>query len=109
MKTYKGKYKVKNPKKYAGDHTNVVYRSMWERFAFKWCENNSEIKSWASEETVIPYISAIDNRYHRYFVDLKITMKDGRTILVEIKPEKQTKPPAGRRRTYGARPDSKNS
>ena len=99
MKTYKGKYKVKNPKKYDGDHTQVIYRSMWERFAFKWCEDNPDIKSWSSEETVIPYISAIDNKYHRYFVDLKLNMKDGRTIIVEIKPDKQTKPPSSRRRT----------
>lgn len=99
MKTYKGRYKVKKPNKYAGDHTNVIYRSGWERWAFKWCENNPDIKSWCSEETVIPYISAIDNKYHRYFVDLKITMKDGRVILVEIKPEKQTMPPKSRRRT----------
>lgn len=99
MKTYKGRYKVKKPNKYAGDHTNVIYRSGWERWAFKWCENNPDIKSWCSEETVIPYISAIDNKYHRYFVDLKITMKDGRVILVEIKPDKQTRPPTTRRRT----------
>lgn len=99
MKTYKGRYKVKKPTKYAGDHTNVIYRSGWERWAFRWCENNSDIKSWCSEETVIPYISAIDNKVHRYFVDLKITMKDGRVILVEIKPDKQTRPPTTRRRT----------
>ena len=86
MKTYKGRYKVKNPAKYAGDHTQVIYRSYWEKFAFMWCETNTEIKSWSSEETIIPYISAIDNRAHRYFIDLKLNMKDGRTILVEIKP-----------------------
>lgn len=99
MKTYKGRYKVKKPKKYAGDHTQVIYRSYWEKFAFMWCEKQDDIKSWSSEETVIPYISAIDNKYHRYFVDLKLNMIDGRTILVEIKPDKQTKPPTGRRRT----------
>jgi len=99
MKTYKGRYKVKNPKKYDGDHTQVIYRSYWEKFAFMWCENQSNIKSWSSEETVIPYISAVDNKYHRYFVDLKLNMMDGRTILVEIKPDKQTKPPKGKRRT----------
>ena len=97
MKTYKGKYKVKNPDKYAGDHKLVIYRSMWERFAFRWCENNKDIKSWVSEETVIPYVSAIDNKWHRYFPDLKINLRDGRTILVELKPDKQTKPPKTKR------------
>lgn len=99
MKTYKGRYKVKNPAKYDGDHTQVIYRSYWEKFVFMWCEKQSNIKSWSSEETVIPYISAVDNKYHRYFVDLKINTIDGRTILIEIKPKKQTKPPAGKRRT----------
>jgi len=36
----------------------------------------------------------VDKRYHRYFMDLKITFKDGKTILVEIKPEKETSPPS---------------
>lgn len=99
MKTYKGKYKLKKPEKYDGDHTQVIYRSGWERFAFKWCENQEDIKSWSSEETIIPYISAVDNKYHRYFVDLKLNMRDGSVVLVEIKPDKQTRPPKSKRRT----------
>ena len=66
---------------------------MWERHCFYWCDHNPNIKSWSSEETVIPYFYDVDKRYHRYFMDLKITYKDGRTILVEIKPEKETQPP----------------
>ena len=99
IKTYKGKYKLKKPEKYDGDHTQVIYRSGWERFAFKWCENQEDIKSWSSEETIIPYISAVDNKYHRYFVDLKLNMKDDSVVLVEIKPDKQTRPPKSKRRT----------
>jgi hypothetical protein len=90
---YSGKYKVKNFKKYKGDYTNVVYRSMWEKWCFKWCDENSEVKSWSSEETVIPYFYDVDKKYHRYFVDLKITFKSGKTVLIEIKPDKETKPP----------------
>lgn len=90
---YSGKYKVKNPAKYKGDSTTVVYRSMWERNAFVWCENNPEIKEWSSEEVVIPYYYDVDKKYHRYFMDLKITYTDGRTVLVEIKPAKETEPP----------------
>ena len=98
MKTYKGRYKIKKPEKYSGDHTQGYLSIYWEKFAFMWCENQSQIKSWCSEETVIPYISAVDNKAHRYFVDLKIKTKDNRTILVEIKPKKQTKPPAGKKK-----------
>lgn len=41
----------------------------------------------------------MDKRWHRYYIDLKITMKTGETLLVEIKPEKDTVPPKGSRRT----------
>ena len=90
---YSGKYIVKNPSKYKGDHTRVTYRSLWERNSFAWCENNPNIKDWSSEETVIPYYYDVDKKYHRYFMDLKITYTNGKTCLVEIKPDKETKPP----------------
>lgn len=93
MQTYKGRYKVTKPEKYKGNHKEVVYRSGWERFAFKWCEKNPAVKYWNSEETVIPYRSAVDGRIHRYFVDLTIWFDDGTVFIVEIKPAAQTKPP----------------
>ena len=53
--SYKGKYTIKNKSKYAGDSNKVVYRSLWERQAFRWCEDNPNIRFWNSEEVVIPY------------------------------------------------------
>ena len=90
---YSGKYKVKNAKKYAGDCTKVIYRSLWEKYCFKWCDEETTVKSWSSEEVVIPYLYEVDRKYHRYFMDLKITFTSGQTILVEIKPDKETRPP----------------
>lgn len=90
---YSGKFKITKPHKYKGDPSNVIYRSMWEHNAFKWCENNAQVKSWSSEEIIIPYYYDVDKRYHRYFMDLKVSFKDGKTLLVEIKPDKETKPP----------------
>jgi len=90
---YSGRYKVKNRSKYKGDPDKVVFRSMWERHCFKWCDNNPEVKGWSSEETVIPYFYEVDKKYHRYFMDLKIIYKSGKTTLVEIKPDKETRPP----------------
>ena len=49
--SYKGYFKPKNPKKYKGDPTNIIYRSLWEK--------------------------KLDNTI----------------MVVEIKPNKQTKPP----------------
>jgi hypothetical protein len=92
MATYKGMYKVKNPAKYTGDHTNVIYRSLWERNVFRWCDDNPQILKWSSEEVVVPYYYDLDKKYHRYFVDLKFTTDQG-TFLIEIKPKNQTVPP----------------
>lgn len=90
---YSGKWKPKNIKKYSGDYTKITYRSLWEKYCFDWCDHSSEVKYWHSEETVIPYLYDVDKRYHRYFMDLKITFTNGKTILVEIKPDKETRPP----------------
>ena len=77
----------------------MVYRSLWERQTFKWCESNPRVKSWNSEEVVIPYKCKTDNKLHRYFVDLFVEMDNGKVILVEIKPKSQVSPPKKRRKS----------
>ena len=91
-KRYKGKYKVKNPQKYIGDSTNVIYRSLMELNFMKWCERSEKVLKWNSEEVVIPYISPMDKKRHRYFPDFLIQTNKGWT-LIEVKPLIQTKPP----------------
>lgn len=95
--SYKGRYKPKNHQKYKGDPTNIVYRSLLERRFMVYCDDNPAILEWSSEEVVVPYISPVDNRYHRYFVDFWIKYKDRhgniKASLIEIKPEIQTQPP----------------
>lgn len=97
--TYRGTFSPKNPSKYRGDVTNIVYRSLWERQVFRWLDEQSFIASWSSEEVVIPYVCKTDGRVHRYFVDVKFTFTDGRVMLVEIKPKKETLPPKSARKT----------
>jgi len=90
---YKGKYTPANTSKYRGDSTNIIYRSLLERRFMVYCDINSTVKWWASEELYIPYVSPIDGKWHRYFVDFVIGIDDGRdseqTIMVEIKPYRQ--------------------
>ena len=95
---YSGLYKAKNTTKYKGDHTNIVYRSLWEKAVFQWCDKNPKVKGWSSEEIVVPYYYDVDKKYHKYYVDVKIVFED-KTLLVEIKPEKETVPPVGAKRT----------
>jgi len=58
--------------------------------------------SWASEELIVSYKSPVDNKYHRYFPDFLVKFRDGkgtlRTLMIEIKPMKQAKPPKQRTR-----------
>lgn len=97
QETYKGKYKVKNPAKYRGDYNNVIYRSSWELKLMNWCDTTSAVLEWGSEVAVIPYVSPVDNKIHRYFVDFYMKIKDKNgteeKYLVEVKPKKFTKEP----------------
>jgi len=93
MKTYKGKYKVKHRSKYKGNPDDVVYRSGWERSVMNYLDDDPRVKEWNSEEVVIPYLCQTDKKLHRYFMDFYVKYKDGRTVLIEVKPHKETVPP----------------
>ena len=99
---YSGKFTPKNPQKYIGDYNNIIYRSSWECKVMDWLDKEPNIISWSSEEIAIPYVSPVDNRYHRYFPDfiVKSKTKDGKfkTLMIEVKPLKQTKPPEQKKR-----------
>ena len=90
---YKGKYIPSVPSKYRGNPTNIIYRSLWELKFMKYCDSNSNILEWGSEEVIVPYRSPIDNRYHRYFPDFYIKVREStgtiKRMIIEIKPQKQ--------------------
>ena len=92
MKTHQGKFIPRKPEKYVGDPTNIYYRSSWELAMMVWCENNSMVTKYSSEETQIPYICDTDGQQHTYYMDFKIWYKNT-ILLVEIKPKKETRPP----------------
>ena len=100
--SYKGKYYPSYPRKYKGDPTNIIYRSLWERKFMVYCDKNQNILEWASEEIAIPYRSPVDNRVHRYFPDfyMKVKERGGKVkrYVIEVKPYKQTMPPKPRSR-----------
>lgn len=101
--SYKGKFKPKNPQKYKGDPTNIIYRSLWELRVFRYCDLHPDIIEWQSEEIAIPYLNPTKinkngtKKVSRYYPDviLKRRDKDGtiKKIMIEIKPKAQTKPP----------------
>ena len=95
--SYKGKFQPSYPRKYKGDPTNIIYRSLWERKFMMYCDLNENIIEWGSEEIALPYRSPLDNRVHRYFPDFYIKVKENngslKRYLIEIKPKKQTVEP----------------
>jgi hypothetical protein len=104
--SYKGKFQPSYPKKYKGDPSNIIYRSLWERKFMVYCDTNENILEWGSEEIIVPYKSPVDNRYHRYFPDFYIKYKDAngkiKKSLIEIKPFRQTQEPkVQKRKTKG--------
>ena len=92
-----------NPKKYRGDANKIIYRSSWEVRVMKWLDDNPNVIWWASEELPIPYKSPIDQKIRRYFPDFIVRLKQRggkeKTLILEIKPESQTKEPVRKRKT----------
>ena len=98
----KSKYTPIYPSKYQGNTKHIICRSSWERKFCQWCDKNSSIIYWASEEISIPYVSPKDNRVRRYYPDFLIKVQEKnnivKTYVVEVKPKKQTLPPKPRKR-----------
>ena len=95
-----------NPKKYKGDSSQVIYRSLWERKLMVYCDKNNSVVEWGSEEIIIPYVSPKDGRVHRYFPDFYIKVKESngmiKKMIIEIKPFKKCiEPKVKQRKTKG--------
>jgi hypothetical protein len=99
---YSGLFRPKNPSKYIGDYKNIVYRSSWECKVMDWLDRNPDVIAWGSEELTVPYKSPVDGRFHRYFPDflIKLRTRDNKlkTLMIEVKPKKQTQPPTQQKR-----------
>ena len=94
---YRGRYIPTYPKKYKGDPSNIIYRSLWERKFMVYCDRNDRILEWGSEEFFIPYRSPLDGKIHRYFPDFYVKVKTKQNTIkkwvVDVKPKAQTRPP----------------
>jgi hypothetical protein len=101
-KTRSGRFVPRNPEKYLGDSTKIFYRSSWENIFMNHLDSNSAVVEWSSEEIIIPYLSPVDGRYHRYFPDFFIRTKNKSgnldSIIVEIKPRSQIDSPQPKKR-----------
>lgn len=95
--SYKGIFKPKNPAKYKGNFSNIIYRSSYELRLMSYLDAHPNIIEWSSEEIIIPYRSPIDNKMHRYYPDFYVKKINDKglieTLLIEVKPKTQTQQP----------------
>ena len=94
---YSGKFSPKNTNKYLGDPTNIWYRSLWERRVMVHLDDNPNVVGWSNEEIIIPYLSPVDGRWHRYFPDFYVKVRNRQGLIesriLEVKPKSQSVPP----------------
>ena len=93
---YSGKFKPKNPQKYKGDPSNIIYRSSYELKLMFRLDSDPNVVWWGSEETIVRYRSPVDGKIHRYFIDFHVKVNAGgktKVLLIEVKPKYQTVPP----------------
>lgn len=98
-----GFFKPIFPQKYKGDVNQIVFRSSWERKVMHWCDRNPSVVQWTSEELKIPYFSRADNKMRRYYIDFVVQLRNSdnilETVMIEIKPYKETiEPVKGRKK-----------
>lgn len=99
-----GIFTPEHPEKYAGPKdAPIIYRSGLELRYMKYFDTKPAILKWLSEEVVVPYISPLDGKQHRYYPDFIIKVKDNdgnvKTFMIEIKPHHETvKPVKGKKR-----------
>ena len=96
MNYRQGTFKPQHPEKYKGSQP-IIFRSGMELKMFQICDSHQSIITWGSESVVVPYVSPVDNKLHRYFIDLVMAVKHNtgtiQKYIVEIKPYRQTLPP----------------
>ena len=104
-----GWYRVLNPEKFISQvqesktvmkstrmnegFLEINFKSNLERIGLKYCDMNKYVKKYSLEPFPIKYCSPVDNKVHRYFVDLYIEFENNQKFLVEIKSSGETKEP----------------
>lgn len=70
----------------------VIYRSSYEKRFMQWLESSDKVVGWGSECMRIPYVGS-DGKEHSYFPDYLVQLRNGKMMVVEIKPLSQSRRP----------------
>lgn len=91
-----GIFYPKNTQKCLNKIGDIIFRSFLEFKVMNVCDLNPNVLEWSSEKHIIPYYHPLEKRIARYYVDFYIKLQTPtgiRKCIVEVKPERQTKPP----------------
>lgn len=93
-----GYFRPVNQEKYIGDIRSIIFRSSWEFRFLKWLDSSPTVVAYSSEPIGINYYNPLDKRGHVYYVDFFMMTRDSNGVeqkfLIEVKPDKYTKPPS---------------
>ena len=86
---------------YLNEHVSIALTS--EEFGNEFlavlitCDDNPNVVGWSNEEIIIPYLSPVDGRWHRYFPDFYVKVRNRQGLIesriLEVKPKSQSVPP----------------
>lgn len=71
----------------------IQFKSSLEKNAIRYADMNPKVVKWSQEPFYVSYVKPIDNKTHRYFIDMFMEFANGLKVLIEIKPRNQTVPP----------------
>lgn len=95
MATTKKRKRKRKSHYHRGTHTSPIageckYRSGWEQKYMVHLDENFEVAKWSYEKLVIEYVSnQKTKKVRKYYPDFQIEYKDGRKVVVEIKPSRK--------------------
>jgi hypothetical protein len=91
MATFK-KIIIENHYKKNTTQRKLCFRSGWEIKFSSFLDSNTNVKSWRNDYPIKYQDKYNSQKIKTYFVDFKIEMVDGSTMLVEVKPLKSLQP-----------------
>jgi 1,4-alpha-glucan branching enzyme len=95
FKYKQGYFHPENIEKYIG-YDIPIYRSGIELDFMRWCDKNTKVKRWGSENIQIPYYDPVKKKNRLYFVDNYVEIYEGNILkkyLIELKDHKETTKP----------------
>ena len=85
---YRGRYTPQNPRKYTGDPSNVIYRSLWERKFMTYCDQRNSIvtiESRAGDEMSQRFLHFVSLQDFVLFYDVQFWLSIfGNTFLYNV-------------------------